>query len=345
MVKLFLAQFFNSSIILLVIAGSFPGLKRAMVGTFAEGLLFQGEITDTNSKWYTEVGVSVSVAIITLPLTARFGTAVRFVAFRWKRWLAVTTAVTQDELNAAFEGYDFDISTRYGEVLNVLFVTMVFSGGMPSLIPFAAVSFMMNYVIDKFDFARCSKLPPWYSNDLAEASANLVAYSAVGHLLFAVWANSFYRIEPDKLVSSIIGDVLYGLCDAWQANAPAPLNDLFGTVSDMREVARRALQKNTAWYTMILSVLSFALICRTIARVSRTVLAELFPGTFARGLRKPEGNPPFELAVQGEQLVGPNTYSIKGTYCISQILAHWLPILVLEGTITSDCLLIHITRY
>jgi hypothetical protein len=41
------------------------------------------------------------------------------------------------------------------------------------------------------------------------------------------------------------------------------------------------------------------------------VLAELAPGTFARGLRKAEGNPPFELAVQGEQLVGPKTYSIK----------------------------------
>ena len=311
MVKLFLAQFFNSSINLLVIEGSFPGLKKMIVGTLAQGVLFEGEIEDANPEWYTEVGTSLAIAIITSPLTARFGTLLRFISFRLKRWLAVSSAVTQDELNTAFEGYEFDLSTRYGEVLNVLFVTMVFSGGMPILIPFAAITFMMNYVIDKFDFARCSKVPPWYSNDLAEASAALVAYSAVGHLMFAVWANSYYRIEEDPLVSSILGGVLYSLCDAWQASAPKPLNDLFGTVSDMREVARRALQKNTAWYTMILFLLSFALICRTIVSVSRTVLAELFPGTFARGLRKAEDNPPFDLAVQGEQLVGPKTYSIK----------------------------------
>ena len=223
----------------------------------------------------------------------------------------MSSAVTQDELNAAFEGLDFDLSTRYGEVLNVLFVTMCFSGGMPILIPFAAVTFMMNYVVDKFDFARVSKLPPWYSNDLAYASASLVAYSAVGHLLFAVWANSFYRIDEDPLVASIIGDFLYSLCDAWEASAPKPLHNLFGAVTSMRTVARRALQKNTAWYTLVLVVLTFALISRAIARVARTVLAELAPGTFARGMRKSEGNPPFELAVQGEQLVGPKTYSIK----------------------------------
>ena len=100
---------------------------------------------------------------------------------------------------------------------------------------------MMNYVVDKFDFARVSKLPPWYSNDLAYASASLVAYSAVGHLLFAVWANSFYRIDEDPLVASIIGDFLYSLCDAWEASAPKPLHNLFGAVTSMRTVARRAL--------------------------------------------------------------------------------------------------------
>jgi hypothetical protein len=311
MVKLFLAQFFNSSINLLIIAGAFPGLKAYFKGTIAEGVLFEGDIADANPDWYSDVGSPLLFAIVSSPLSARLGTLVRFITYRVKRWLSMSSAVTQDELNAAFEGLDFDLSTRYGEVLNVLFVTMCFSGGMPILIPFAAVTFMMNYVVDKFDFARVSKLPPWYSNDLAYASASLVAYSAVGHLLFAVWANSFYRIDEDPLVASIIGDFLYSLCDAWEASAPKPLHNLFGAVTSMRTVARRALQKNTAWYTLVLVVLTFALISRAIARVARTVLAELAPGTFARGMRKSEGNPPFELAVQGEQLVGPKTYSIK----------------------------------
>jgi len=311
MVKLFLAQFFNSSINLLIIEGAFPGLKAYFKGTLAEGVLFEGDIEDADPNWYADVGSPLLFAIVTSPLSARLGTLVRFITYRVKRWLSMSSAVTQDELNAAFEGLDFDLSTRYGEVLNVLFVTMCFSGGMPLLVPFAAVTFLMNYIIDKFDFARVSKVPPWYSNDLAYASASLVAYSAVGHLLFAVWANSFYRVEEDPLVASIIGDILYSFCDAWEKSAPKPLHNLFGTVTSMRTVARRALQKNTAWYTLILVVLTFVLICRTIAGVARTVLAELAPGTFARGLRKAEGNPPFELAVQGEQLVGPKTYSIK----------------------------------
>ena len=47
MVKLFLAQFFNSSINLLIIAGAFPELKAYFKGTVAEGVLFEGEIADS----------------------------------------------------------------------------------------------------------------------------------------------------------------------------------------------------------------------------------------------------------------------------------------------------------
>ena len=42
MMKLFMAQFFNTAILLVVLNGSFPWLKEQLKGTPGEGLLFQG---------------------------------------------------------------------------------------------------------------------------------------------------------------------------------------------------------------------------------------------------------------------------------------------------------------
>jgi len=310
MTKLFLAQFFNTAINLLVIAASFPWLKRYFEGTVAEGLLFQGDIPDVTPEWYQEVGTALVMTVIATPLSARFGTVARYFTFRAKRFVSLGSAVTQDQLNKAFEGMDFDLSTRYGEVMNVLFVTMTFGAGMPLLVPLAAFAFTLAYKVDMFDFTRASKVPPWYSTTLGEGAAEVLAYAAVGHLLFAVWANSYYRMEADPLVYAVIGPAVEAFCAAW-GSLPEPLGSLFGAVPNTSEVARRALQKNTAFYTLTLFVLLVTLVCRALAAAARSVLAEVAPQTFARGARTAEGNPPFELAIMGEQLVGAKTYSIK----------------------------------
>ena len=52
---------------------------------------------------------------------------------------------------------------------------------------------------------------------------------------------------------------------------------------------------------------------RSVRELARAALAEVAPQRFAKGARTAEGNPPFDLAVQGEQLVGATTYSIKHT--------------------------------
>ena len=312
MTKLFVSQFFNTAINLILIAGSFPWLKDYFKGTIADGLLFQGDVEDLTPRWYEEVGVPIAMTIIATPLSARAATAIRYVSFKYTRFTAPNHAVTQDQLNRAFEGPDFDLSTRYGEVLNILFLTMTFGAGMPLLVPLAAFAFNSAYAVDKFDFARVSRVPPWYSTALGEGAAEIVAYAAVGHLLFAVWANSYYRVDPDPLVTGLIGGALEGFASFWKA-LPEPIDTLFGAVPDASEVARRALQKNTAFYTLTLFVLLVVLVFRSVRELARAALAEVAPQRFAKGARTAEGNPPFDLAVQGEQLVGATTYSIKHT--------------------------------
>jgi hypothetical protein len=48
----------------------------------------------------------------------------------------------QEQYNALYEGSEFDIETRYALLLNAMFVTLLFSAGLPILIAFAAFNFV-----------------------------------------------------------------------------------------------------------------------------------------------------------------------------------------------------------
>lgn len=232
-------------------------------------------------------------------------------------------AVTQRQLNEAYEGAEFVMSVRYGEILNIVFVTMTFSAGLPVLVPLAAVSFLQHYLTDKFDFLRVSKLPPSYSTTLAQGAAEVVAYAAIGHLLFAVWANSYHRMDPDPFVHGLVGAYLEKFCEMW-ARAPPPVDTLFGAVPDTAEVARRLTQRNTAWATLTLVVVVAVLVLRAVAGWIRMALPAVLPAVFSNG-RVAEGNPSFDVAVAGRQLAGLTTYCVKEIpeYAPAYIKVEW----------------------
>jgi len=52
-------------------------------------------------------------------------------------------------MNKAFVGDPFDLSERYAQVLMVVFVTLLYSGGMPLLLPLCALSLWVHYGVDK----------------------------------------------------------------------------------------------------------------------------------------------------------------------------------------------------
>eukprot|EP00227_Mantoniella_beaufortii_P000812 CAMPEP_0197617748 /NCGR_PEP_ID=MMETSP1326-20131121/61189_1 /TAXON_ID=1155430 /ORGANISM="Genus nov. species nov., Strain RCC2288" /LENGTH=932 /DNA_ID=CAMNT_0043186643 /DNA_START=68 /DNA_END=2866 /DNA_ORIENTATION=- len=310
MLKLFVSQFFNTAVNLVVISASFPWLKRQLKGSTAEGLLFEGDKEDLSPKWYQEVGYALVLSMLVNPMAQRAQTFVRSMKFKWQRTAARTAAVTQRQLNEAYEGEEFVLSVRYGEILNIIFVTMTFSAGIPLLVPLAAFSFWQHYLVDRYDFLRVAKLPPRYSTALADGAAEVMAYASIGHLLFFIWANSFHRMDPDPFVYGLLGSYIERGCEIWGKNAPAPLDTLFGAVPDTADVARRVLQRNTAWGTLTLAVVIAVLLLRTTATQIRMVLALALPSIFLPQ-REAEGNPSFDVAVQGRQLAGPTTYCVK----------------------------------
>jgi hypothetical protein len=61
----------------------------------------------------------------------------------------IMTAASQKELNDAFQGENFVFANRYAAVLNIIFASLFYSGGMPLLYFTASASFFFMYICDK----------------------------------------------------------------------------------------------------------------------------------------------------------------------------------------------------
>mmetsp|Transcript_14452 Transcript_14452/g.47459 ORF Transcript_14452/g.47459 Transcript_14452/m.47459 type:complete len:132 (-) Transcript_14452:212-607(-) len=107
------------------------------------------------------------------------------------------------------------------------------------------------------------------------------------------------------------------LCDIIKT-LPAPLNNMFGLVRDMDDVAERALVSPSAPFTALL----FALFCvLVLARAAKSawhnilvpVLVAANPKRFKHLTTDHalEGNPPFDVAVATGELSGPKSYAIR----------------------------------
>lgn len=83
--KLFLAQFFNTAVNLVVISAALPWLKRGLEGTVAAGLLFQGTLDDLTPTWYQDVGYALVLSMIVTPLSQCTQTLVRHWTLQYKR--------------------------------------------------------------------------------------------------------------------------------------------------------------------------------------------------------------------------------------------------------------------
>merc|ERR550537_2140577 len=104
------------------------------------------------------------------------------------RCLSSGSLLTQDQMNDLYEGPPFELAVQYPVVLNSLFVTLMYCGGMPILIPFATLSFMLSFQFDKLFLLKLYSLPPKYDESLALLTATMLPYGLLLHLGISIWA-------------------------------------------------------------------------------------------------------------------------------------------------------------
>eukprot|EP01083_Nonionella_stella_P232135 819194_1 len=148
--------------------------------------IIEGKFNDFLPEWYRIVGQSIMLTMFVnifnphiLPLI--------LMPFHWLQRKLSSKNVTQLELDNIFEGGQFTLAYRCAVLANTIFVTLMYSPGLPLLLWFATATYMLIYWSDKVALLRYYRTPPSFDESLAEHLIDLIYKSVYLHLVFAVW--------------------------------------------------------------------------------------------------------------------------------------------------------------
>ncbi len=207
--RIFLALLINTGFVVLLVNIEYPALREKAV------FIGAGDFSDFTADWYSSVGLQICftmVVNIVGPHTATFG------GYLW--WLFrrnFFTPTSQRQINEWYLGPTFHLNYRVAQLLMTVFVTLLYSAGMPILYPVAFLSFGMFYLVDKWLFLRYYRKPPAYGPRISQWASTVITWAVVGHLCLAIWMysapgvfnnNSQAVLSPKaySLVFGVLGD-------------------------------------------------------------------------------------------------------------------------------------------
>lgn len=148
---------------------------------------FNGAMPDTTPEWYAQVGTPILMTLgmnIVLPhLYPMFKSARQ----QCQRRKPADTCVTQAQLNDRYIGKQFDITTRFASALTNLTVILVFSAGIPLLLPIGFAAFFVTFCVDKWLLLRYYRQPEPCEADLARMAHRIMPLLLLAHLIFSSW--------------------------------------------------------------------------------------------------------------------------------------------------------------
>ena len=220
--KIFLAQFLNTAIIVLLVNARMP--PRVSNPVPSELKLLNGHFQDFSRQWYSVVGVAVSMTLMLNIFLPHAAVLVQAGLFRLKRCWAMARhghTLTQEELDLLWAWPQFEISSRLPALLNTIFCCLLYSAGVPLLMPFAFFAIAVTLLVDKLAITRLYALPPAYDETLARGAIRLLPYALLCHLGMACWMFSNDDLLKSDLLdpSTLMGKADLDASDAAAVNA------------------------------------------------------------------------------------------------------------------------------
>eukprot|EP00828_Plagiopyla_frontata_P043194 TRINITY_DN6674_c0_g1_i2.p1 TRINITY_DN6674_c0_g1~~TRINITY_DN6674_c0_g1_i2.p1 ORF type:complete len:345 (+),score=40.99 TRINITY_DN6674_c0_g1_i2:99-1037(+) len=112
--------------------------------------------------------------------------------------------VLQKQMNKAILPEPFDLTSKYALALNIIFVSLFYSSGMPLLLLFASFSLALQYLVEKYLILRYYSKPVNYSSYLNYKILKLLPYAMILHLAIAIWSYGAEGIFPKSFSIEII---------------------------------------------------------------------------------------------------------------------------------------------
>jgi hypothetical protein len=110
-----------------------------------------------------------------------------FKTLQWRRKLPARV-LSQAHLLELYEGGEMNAPGRLASMMNIAFVTYVFSTGMPLLTVVGAFAFFVGYWADKLLFTQYFRLPPLESTRSVARIFSYLPIAVLLHLALGAWA-------------------------------------------------------------------------------------------------------------------------------------------------------------
>lgn len=154
------------------------------------------------ADWFNTIGVTVILVQLGDVLSSHGDKFYKYFDYHRKKHLSRTKelALTQDELNMAQMGPEFEFAFSYAQLLSTFFCCFTFSTGIPILYVICAANYLVYYNVEKYLFIHLYRIPPHFSNNVGKRATAMLPYAFIIHLLMSIWVLSNKEIFDNNKV-------------------------------------------------------------------------------------------------------------------------------------------------
>jgi len=193
----FVAQFFNTGILLLLINGNMSEHWPHFLTDRVTGPFY-----DYYPQWYSNVGSKIVNAMRINAILPYVGLVSAFVVPWGKRLLdrSFSSDIYKSKKTSLgayrdlYSGVDYVIHFKYSGMLNIMYITMMYGLGMPVLFPLAAFNYFNQYLCERIIVAYCCKQPPSLDDKLTKNCIDKLKWSPILFLFNGYWMLSDRQI-------------------------------------------------------------------------------------------------------------------------------------------------------
>jgi len=213
--KLAFAMFVNTGCLTLLINGNpswFTGGASHAEYLLSSVEVFVGPEDDFSVEWYRSVGASLVLTMLANLVAMNAYKYVDWAQVALARCLdratcslhtgptcshrAITSKITQIQLEMLHAGPLLVIYDRYASFINTFYVCIVYSAGMPILLPVLFITLLVTFFVDKHTLLRVYRLPSALDHTIAIGTTKYLKYAVFIHFAIAAWQYS----NPDMFL-------------------------------------------------------------------------------------------------------------------------------------------------
>lgn len=188
--SVFYAQFFNTGFLILIVNANLKQYEPKEITMF-----FDGSFTDYMPQWYLDVGIKITQTLCIQSLMPLIWLCINTTKL-WAKKLfdskftgnpCITRSTTMSKYKAVYGGPEYKFHFKYSEMLNIIFVSMLYGLGMPILFVIAAFALFVAYVVERINLAFIARQPPAMDDALTMNALKMIRYAPLFMLANGWW--------------------------------------------------------------------------------------------------------------------------------------------------------------